>query len=89
MRLVAVLLPDLGTGPDATILVSQWHAAVGATVWQGDRLVELLVGPAAFDLPAPADGLLTEIRAREDDRVVPGDVLGMLAVPDDQADDAP
>jgi pyruvate/2-oxoglutarate dehydrogenase complex dihydrolipoamide acyltransferase (E2) component len=88
MRLVAVHLPDLGTGPDAPIIVSQWHAAVGETVWQGDRLVELVVGPAAFDLPAPTDGRLTEVRVREDDRVMPGDVLATLAVPD-EADDAP
>ena len=72
MRVAAVTLPDLGTGPDTPIVVSYWFAARGQTVWEGDRLVEVLVGPATFDVPAPATGRLTEIRAREDDRVLPG-----------------
>ncbi len=80
MRLEAVILPDLGTGPDEPILVSHWFAARGAQVWEGDRLVEVLVGPATFDVPAPVSGRLAEIRGREDDRVAPGAVLGLLAV---------
>ena len=67
MRLVAVILPDLGTGPATPIIVSYWYAARGETVWEGDRLVEVLVGPATFDVPAPATGRLAEIRVREDD----------------------
>src|SRR5438105_15912775 len=53
MRLEAVILPDLGTGPDVPIVVSHWFAARGDEVWEGDRLVEILVGPATFDVPAP------------------------------------
>ena len=49
----------------------------GEEVWEGDRLVEVLVGPATFDVPAPATGRLAEIRGREDDRVAPGAVLGL------------
>ena len=55
MRLEAVILPDLGTGPDVPIVVSHWFAARGDEVWEGDRLVEVLVGPATFDVPAPDD----------------------------------
>ena len=83
MRLEAVILPDLGTGPDVPIIVSHWFAARGETVWEGDRLVEVLVGPATFDVPAPATGHLAEIHGREDDRVSPGDVLGLVAATDD------
>ena len=32
MRLEAVILPDLGTGPDVPIVVSHWFAARGAHV---------------------------------------------------------
>jgi pyruvate/2-oxoglutarate dehydrogenase complex dihydrolipoamide acyltransferase (E2) component len=88
MRLEAVVLPDLGTGPDEPIVVSYWFAARGEEVWEGDRLVEVLVGPATFDVPAPADGRLAEIRGREDDRVTPGSVLGLLAVPEEGDDPA-
>jgi pyruvate/2-oxoglutarate dehydrogenase complex dihydrolipoamide acyltransferase (E2) component len=82
MRLQAVILPDLGTGPDEPILVSIWFARRGEEVWEGDRLVEVLVGAATFDVAAPASGRLVEILGREDDVVRPGQVLGRLAVAD-------
>lgn len=93
MRLEAVILPDLGTGPDEPIVVSHWFAARGDEVWEGDRLVEVLVGPATFDVPAPTTGRLAEIRGAEDDRVRPGAILGLVAVaeddPQDEADPPP
>src|SRR5262245_32389938 len=87
MCLVAVILPDLGTGPDTPIIVSYWFAARGETVWEGDRLVEVLAGAATFDVSAPATGRLVEIRAREDDLVHPGDLLGRVAVDDEEEAD--
>ncbi|MDB5353310.1 MAG: pyruvate/2-oxoglutarate dehydrogenase complex, dihydrolipoamide acyltransferase component [Planctomycetota bacterium] len=83
MRLEAVILPELGTGPDELIVVSHWYAGPGDEVWEGDRLVEVLVGPATFDVPSPASGRLAEIRGQEDDRVGPGAVLGLVAVGED------
>lgn len=83
MRFEAVILPDLGTGSDVPIVVSHWYAARDEKVWEGDRLVELLVGPATFDVPAPTSGRLAEIHGEEDDRVLPGAVLALLAVSDD------
>ncbi len=80
MRLAAVILPDLGTGPDVPIVVSHWFAARGDRVWEGERLVEVLVGPATFDVSAPVSGRLAEIHGWEDDRVEPGSVLGLVAV---------
>ncbi len=82
MRLEAVILPELGTGPDVPIIVSHWFAGRGDEVWEGDRLVEVLVGPATFDVPAPTSGRLAAIHGREDDRVSPGTVLGLVAVLD-------
>ena len=83
MRLEAVILPELGTGPDVPIVVSHWFAERGDEVWEGDRLVEVLVGPATFDVPAPSTGRLAEIHGQEDDRVTPGTVLGLVAVMED------
>ncbi len=85
MRLAAVILPDLGTGPDVPIVISHWFAARGETVWEGDRLVEVLVGPATFDVSSPVSGRLAEIHGWEDDRVVPGSVLGLVATAEDEA----
>lgn len=87
MRLEAVILPELGTGPDVPIVISHWFAGRGKRVEEGDRLVELLVGPATFDISAPRTGRLAEIRGREDDHVRPGAVLAYLAIADD--DDRP
>ena len=85
MRLEAVILPDLGTGPGVPIVVSHWFAGRGDKVWEGDRLVEVLVGPATFDVAAPITGRLAAIREREDDPVAPGAVLGFVAVAEDEA----
>jgi pyruvate/2-oxoglutarate dehydrogenase complex dihydrolipoamide acyltransferase (E2) component len=85
MRFAAVVLPDLGTGPDVPIVVSHWFAARGDSVWEGERLVEVLVGAATFDVPAPVSGRLAQIRGREDDRVEAGSVLGFVAVADDES----
>ncbi len=83
MRLEAVSLPELGTDRDEPIVISHWFAAPGDEVWEGDRLVEVLVGPATFDVPSPQSGRLATIHCREDEQVRPGMVLGLLAVPDE------
>ena len=80
MRLLSVILPEIGIGPGAEIVVSHWFYQIGEDVLEGQRLVEILVGAATFDVPAPIAGQLTEIRCDEDDRVRPGQVLGILAV---------
>lgn len=82
MRLQAVILPDLGTGVDEPIVVSYWYARRGEAVWEGDRLVEVLVGPATFDVPCPVNGRVAAIRKRADEQVRPGDVLAMVALAD-------
>src|SRR3984957_17336598 len=87
MRLAAVILPDLGTGPDVPIVVSHWFAARGDRVWEGDRRGEVLGGPATFDVSAPVSGRLAEIHGWEDDRVEPGSVLGLVATADEDARD--
>lgn len=88
MRMEAVILPDLGAGPDEPIVVSHWFAKLGDIVWEGDRLVEVLVGPVTFDVPAPESGRLARILGGEDDRVIPGDVLGYVAVAEEGGDES-
>ena len=72
-----VVLPELGAVP---AVLSLWFADPGDAVFEGDRLVEILVGSATFDVSAPATGRLAEKRAWPDDRLVPGQVLGVVAV---------
>lgn len=71
----SILLPDLGA--DAAVL-SVWFVSPGDQVFAGDRLVEILAGGATFDVSSPATGLFVEKLALPDDRVQPGQILGMV-----------
>ena len=70
-----VHLPELGA---SAVRLSLWFAEAGDTVFEGDRLVEVLVGGATFDVAAPATGRLIEKRALTNDRLHPGQVLGVM-----------
>jgi pyruvate/2-oxoglutarate dehydrogenase complex dihydrolipoamide acyltransferase (E2) component len=71
-----ILLPDLGAAP---VVLSAWLADAGEEVYEGDRLVEVLVNGATFDVPAPASGRLVEKRVHADQPLVVGQVLGYVA----------
>jgi pyruvate/2-oxoglutarate dehydrogenase complex dihydrolipoamide acyltransferase (E2) component len=70
-----VILPDLGA---ASVVLSAWLADPGDEVFQGDRLVEVLVGAATFDVAAPATGRLLRQIALANDVLRPGQVLGVV-----------
>ena len=71
-----ILLPDLGAAP---VVLSAWLADAGEEVYEGDRLVEVLVNGATFDVPAPVSGRLVEKRAHPDQPITVGQVLGYVA----------
>lgn len=70
-----VVAPDLG-GPTPTLSV--WYVRPGERVYAGDRVVELLLAGATFDVPAPCTGTLAERQARPGDAVPPGRLLGYV-----------
>jgi pyruvate/2-oxoglutarate dehydrogenase complex dihydrolipoamide acyltransferase (E2) component len=72
---VPVILPDLGV-PSARLSV--WFAEPGDTVYEGERLVEVAVGGATFDVSAPATGRLAECFVMPPDEVKPQAVLGEI-----------
>ncbi len=74
---VELVLPELGMG-SVPILVGQWLVEVGREVTEGDRLLEIVAGSATVDLPAPASGVLRETLVGEDERLVFGQVLGVI-----------
>ena len=75
--LTPILLPELGAG-DEVVRISCWLVDVGDGVETGDRLVEVLMPGIAFDVPAPAAGVLTRMEKSCDAVVVPGDILGWI-----------
>jgi pyruvate/2-oxoglutarate dehydrogenase complex dihydrolipoamide acyltransferase (E2) component len=76
---VAIVLPDVGAAP---VVLSAWFADPGDVVFEGDRLVEVLVGGATFDVSSPATGRLAEKQARRDQQLTPGQVLGFVEAQD-------
>ena len=74
-----IVLPDLGGGP---VVLSVWLARPGERVYAGDRVVEVLLEGATFDVPAPVDGRLAEKLAWPDDVLVAGQVLGQVETED-------
>lgn len=72
---VPIPLPDLGT-PEAT--VSVWYADVGERVFEGDRVIEVLIRGATVDVPAPVTGFVRDRHVRPGDVVTTGQVLGIL-----------
>ena len=73
-----VILPDVRLEAGSEMSVSCWFVEEGDEVLEGDRIVEILAGSATFDVPAPATGRLIEIRAAEEDPVLPGAVLAVV-----------
>jgi pyruvate/2-oxoglutarate dehydrogenase complex dihydrolipoamide acyltransferase (E2) component len=77
-RRIPVTLPDLGV---PTARLSVWFAEPGDQVYEGERLVEVAVGGATFDVSAPATGRLAERFALPPDEVTSQAVLGEV-IPD-------
>jgi pyruvate/2-oxoglutarate dehydrogenase complex dihydrolipoamide acyltransferase (E2) component len=70
-------LPELGlTG--VPVQLSMWLVERGATVIEGDRLVEIVAGCVTVDLPSPANGTLWKIFVAEDDPLEIGQLLAIV-----------
>ena len=75
--MIKVYLPGLGENiTKATI--SYWYSEEGASVVEGNDLVEIATDKATFNVPAPCSGTLVEIVAHEGVEVQIGEVLGMI-----------
>lgn len=70
-----IVVPELGV---SSAVLSVWFVNPGEQVYAGDRVVELLVAGATFDVASPATGHFVEKLALPDDSLVAGQVLGMM-----------
>jgi len=61
---------------DATI--ASWHKKAGERVRRDDNLVDLETDKVVLEVPAPADGILQEIKAVEGDTVLSGQLLALI-----------
>ena len=90
---IDIILPaEQLEGTSATL--SKWLVGVGATVKDGDPIIELETDKVSMEICAPADGTLSEMVAREGEQVEVDTVLGRMtagalgAVADGSAVDA-
>jgi pyruvate/2-oxoglutarate dehydrogenase complex dihydrolipoamide acyltransferase (E2) component len=70
-----IILPDLGT---AQVKFSLWYVQVGDRVLAGDRVAEVLIPGATFDIAAPVSGVLKEKLAQPNDVLALGQVFGLI-----------
>ncbi|MCV2874182.1 pyruvate dehydrogenase [Defluviimonas sp. WL0050] len=89
-----VIMPALGMAQDTGLIVA-WHKSPGDAVAADDVLFEVETDKATMEVPAGADGFVTQIRAQAGSEVPVGDVIALIgesreAVPADEkpADDA-
>jgi pyruvate/2-oxoglutarate dehydrogenase complex dihydrolipoamide acyltransferase (E2) component len=75
---IEIKLPPLGDDAGEEAEVSFWYADPGETVEEGDDLVEMVTDKAAFTVPAPASGTITEILAPEGAKVQVGEVMAHI-----------
>ncbi len=74
---IEVRIPTLPESvSDATI--AAWHKQPGDAVREGENLLDLETDKVVLDLPAPADGVLGEIRAETGATVRAGDVVALI-----------
>ncbi|HOZ48823.1 MAG TPA: hypothetical protein PLO37_17835 [Candidatus Hydrogenedentes bacterium] len=73
-----VTLTDLGEDTEDKAEVIAWMAGLGNAVQEGDDLIELTTDKAAFTVPSPVSGVLTEQLVGEGDAVFAGQALGVV-----------
>ncbi|TAN47081.1 MAG: 2-oxoglutarate dehydrogenase complex dihydrolipoyllysine-residue succinyltransferase [Methylococcaceae bacterium] len=72
-----VLVPNLPESvSDAT--VAAWHKQAGDVVKKNENLLDLETDKVVLEVPAPADGVLGEIRGKVGQRVKSGEVLALI-----------
>ncbi len=78
-EIIDIVTPGAGESvTEGTLL--EWHAEVGGFIADGDTLVEISTDKVDVELPAPADGTVTELLAAEGETVTVGQVIARMRV---------
>lgn len=75
--LIEVKVPQLSESVAEATLLS-WHKTVGQAVARDENLIDIETDKVVMELPAPAAGVLTEVRKNQGDLVVSGEVIAVL-----------
>ncbi len=72
-----IVMPEMGESvAEGTIL--EWHKQEGDRVEEGETVVEVSTDKVDAEVPAPASGTITELRAQADETVKVGQVLAEM-----------
>jgi len=85
---IEIKVPPLPESVSDATLVS-WHRKVGEAVARDENLVDLETDKVVLEVPAPASGVLQEIKVQDGTVVVAGDVLAILEEGQAAAEDKP
>lgn len=75
---IDIKVPQLPESVSDAMLVA-WHKKVGDSVERGENLVDLETDKVVLEVPAPAGGVLQEIRIKDGTTVTAGEILAILA----------
>ncbi|MCA1371026.1 2-oxo acid dehydrogenase subunit E2 [Bradyrhizobium sp. BRP14] len=78
MTMIDIIAPVEQEGTKA--VVRNWLKQIGDRVAEGDALVELETDKVTQEIPAPCEGVLTEIRMLDGENAVPGAILGRMSL---------
>jgi 2-oxoglutarate dehydrogenase E2 component (dihydrolipoamide succinyltransferase) len=85
---IEVKVPQLPESvADATLVA--WHKSPGDKVSRDENLADLETDKVVLEVPAPADGVLKEIRISDGTTVTAGDILAILEEGEASGDSAP
>lgn len=77
MAIIEVKVPQLSESvAEATLLV--WHKKVGESVTRDENLVDVETDKVVMELPAPNDGVITQVLKGDGSTVVAGEVIALL-----------
>jgi 2-oxoglutarate dehydrogenase E2 component (dihydrolipoamide succinyltransferase) len=61
-------------------VISEWLAAEGDYLKEGQDLLEIVTDKAAFDVPSPCDGILTKVIKEKGAEVNPEEVIAEIEI---------
>lgn len=74
---IEIKVPQLPESVSDATLVA-WHRKVGESVARDENLVDLETDKVVLEVPAPANGVLKEVKVKDGATVVAGDILALL-----------
>jgi pyruvate dehydrogenase E2 component (dihydrolipoamide acetyltransferase) len=82
-----VYMPALGMNQETGTLL-RWLKAEGEAVKQGEPLMEIATDKTDVEIEAPASGILRNVRVAEGEEAPVGQVIALIAAPDEEVADA-